>query len=228
MALRSDYTKPEFADIAEFVITGKNEQLLSKHYMTANEPNRVIPDQIPYYLKPTPVISKSEFHYLREQCKSISEFAESRNYRNYFAKDINGKLFGYGGCCPICGFESRAVNSFTLKDFEVAVFTEDSEQTFNFSLYLCANDAAASDGWLITNLSIGGMSPIRWLEEIKSADMIPPEFLFCHITYRSQYTNDILGGNLNAPGEVMFDSGKGERDIIVSPLLAAKWVEMNS
>ena len=228
VALRSDYTKPEFADIAEFVITGKNEQLLSKHYMTANEPNRVIPDQIPYYLKPTPVISKSEFHYLREQCKSISEFAESRNYRNYFAKDINGKLFGYGGCCPICGFESRAVNSFTLKDFEVAVFTEDSEQTFNFSLYLCANDAAASDGWLITNLSIGGMSPIRWLEEIKSADMIPPEFLFCHITYRSQYTNDILGGNLNAPGEVMFDSGKGERDIIVSPLLAAKWVEMNS
>ena len=227
VALRADYTKPEFADVAEFVITGKNEQILSKHYLTAQEPNRVIPDQIPYYLKPMPLILKDEFRYLREQCKSVAEFAESRNYRNYFAKDINGKLFGYGGCCPVCGFESRALNSFTLKNFEVEVLTEDSEKPFKFSLYMCANDAAASDGWLITNVSIGGMSPIKWLEEIKSADIIPPEFLFCHITYRSQYSNDILGENINAPGEVMFDSGKGELDLIVSPLLAAKWIEDN-
>ena len=85
-----------------------------------------------------------------------------------------------------------------------------------------------SGGWLITNISIGGMSPIHWLEEVTSADLIPPEFLFCHITYRSQFTNDILGGNTNALGDVMFDSGKGELDVIVSPLLAAKWVEDNT
>lgn len=227
VVLRADYTKPEFADAAEYIITGKNEQLLSKHYLTAQEPNRVIPDQIPYYLKPMPVITKDEFKYLRAQVAKVSEFAESKNYRNYFAKDINGKLFGYGGCCPVCGFESRAINSFGLKDFEVEVLTEDSEKAFRFSLYMCANDAAASNGWLITNVSVGGMSPIRWLEEISSADMIPPEFLFCHVTYRSQYSNDILGGNINAPGDVMFDSGKGELDLIISPLLAAKWVEDN-
>ncbi|MBP3856059.1 MAG: hypothetical protein IK990_10675 [Ruminiclostridium sp.] len=227
VALRADYTKPEFADVAEFIITGKNEQLLSKHYLSAAEPNKVIPDQIPYYLKPMPVITRDEFSYLCKQNHEIAQYSESRNYRNYFAKDINGKLFGYGGCCPICGFESRALNSFCLKDFEVEVLTEDSEKTFRFSLYLCANDAAASDGWLITNVSIGGMSPIRWLEEIQAAKMIPPEFLFCHITYRTQYTNDILGGNSTAPGEVMFDSGKGEVDVIVSPLMAAKWVEDN-
>ena len=227
VVLRADYSKPEFADAAEYIITGKNEQLLSKHYLTAQEPNRVIPDQIPYYLKPMPVITKDEFKYLREQVSKVSEFADSKNYRNYFAKDINGKLFGYGGCCPVCGFESRAINSFCLKDFEVEVLTEDSEKTFKFSLYMCANDAAASNGWLITNVSVGGMSPIRWLEEISSSDMIPPEFLFCHVTYRSQYSNDILGGNINAPGDVMFDSGKGELDMIVSPLLAAKWVEDN-
>ncbi len=227
IALRSDYTKPEFADVAEYVITGKNEQLLSKHYLTAEEPNKVIPDQVPYYLKALPVITKDEFKYLRAQCKAVAQFKESRNYRNYFAKDINGKLFGYGGCCPICGFETKAVNCFDLKDFEVEVLTENSEELFKFSLYLCANDKAISGGWLITNISIGGMSPIRWLEEIKSADLIPPEFLFCHITYRAQYTNDILGGNTNAPGEVLFEPGKSELDIIVSPLMAAKWVEDN-
>lgn len=228
IALRSDYTKPDFADVAEYVITGKNEQILSKHYLTAQEPNRVIPDQIPFYLKPLPIITKDEFAYLREQVRSVSQFAESKNYRNYFAKDINGKLFGYGGCCPVCGFESRAVNSFGLKDFEVEILTEDSEKVFRFSLYLCANDAAASGGWLITNVSIGGMSPIKWLEEMKKVDSIPPEFLFCHISYRSQYTNDILGGNTNAMGEVMFDSGKGELDVTISPLMAAKWVEDNA
>ncbi len=227
IALRSDYTKPDFADVAEYVITGKNEQLLSKHYLTSQDPNRVIPDQIPFYLKPLPAMTKNEFAYLREQCRAVSKFRESRNYRNYFAKDVNGKLFGYGGCCPICNFETRALNSFGLKDFEVEVLTDDSERTFHFSLYLCANDIAASGGWLITNVSIGGMSPLKWLEEIKSADRIPPEFLFCHISYRSQFSNDILGGDSNALGDVMFDSGKGELDIIVSPLMAAKWVEDN-
>lgn len=227
VALRSDYTKPDFADVAEYVITGKCDQLLSKHYLTAQEPNKVIPDQIPYYLKPMPTITKDEFTYLRKQIQSIAPFRESRNYRNYFAKDVNGKLFGYGGCCPVCGFETRAINAFGLKDFEVEVLTEDSEKVFKFSLYLCANDAAASNGWLVTNVSIGGMSPITWLEEIKSADLIPPEFLFCHISYRSQFTNDILGGDTKASGEVMFDSDKGELDIIISPLMAAKWVEDN-
>ncbi len=227
IALRAEYTKPEFADVAEYVITGKNDQLLSRHYLTSQDPNRVIPDQIPYYLKALPIITKDEFAYLREQCRAVAQFKESRNYRNYFAKDINGKLFGYGGCCPVCGYESRVINSFDIKDFHVEVLTEDSEKTFNFSLYLCANDSAASGGWLITNVSIGGMSPIKWLEEIKTAETIPPEFLFCHISYRSQFTNDILGGNTNALGEVMFDSGKGELDVIVSPLMAAKWVEDN-
>lgn len=228
IALRADYTKPEFADIAEYVITGRNEQLLSRHYLTAEEPNKVIPDQVPYYLKPLPTISKDEFTYLREQVKSIAKYNESKNYRNYFAKDINGKLFGYGGVCPVCGFESRAINCFTLKDFEVEVLTEDSEKTFRFALYLCANDAARAGGWLINEVSIGGMDPLKWLEEIKDAEQIPPEFLFCHITYRRQITNDILGGDTNAVGEVMFDSGIEELNITVSPLLAAKWVEDNA
>ena len=172
-------------------------------------------------------MTKSEFVYLREKCREIEKFRSGKNYRNYFAKDVNGKLFGYGGACPVCGFESRALNCFGLKDFEVELLTEDSEKTFRFSLYLCANDAANAGGWLITDVSIGGMSPLTWLEEIKSADLIPPEFLFCHITYRTQYTNDIIGSDSKAAGDVMFDSEKGELDIILSPLMAAKWVEDN-
>ena len=227
IALRGDYSKPEFADIAEYVITGKAGNNLSAHYLTAEEPNKVIPDQIPYYLKPLPVITAGEFKYLREQVKSISKYRDSRSYKNYFAKDINGKLFGYGGNCSACGFESRVINSFELKDFEFEVLTEESEQAFNFSLYLCANDAAAAGGWLISSVSIGGMSPFRWLEEISRADYIPPEFLFCNITYRTQLTYDILGGDSKANGEVMFDTDRKELNITLSPLMAAKWVEEN-
>ncbi len=227
IALRGDYTKPEFADVAEYVITGEAGSRLSAHYLTAEEPNKVIPDQIPYYLKPLPTITQKEFAYLREQCKNIEKYRENRSYKNYFAKDVNGKLFGYGGSCSACGFESRVINSFDLKDFEVEVLTEDSEQSFKFSLYLCANDAAAAGGWLISDISIGGMSPIKWLSEITKAENILPEFLFCHISYRTQITYDILGGDSKANGEVMFDTDRKELDITLTPLMAAKWVEDN-
>ena len=228
IALRGDYTKPEFADVAEYIITGEAGSRLSAHYLTAEEPNKFIPDQIPYYLKPLPTITRKEFAYLREQCKEISKYRENRSYKNQFAKDINGKLFGYGGNCSACGFESRVINSFELKNFEVEVLTHDSEPLFKFSLYLCATDAAAAGGWLITDINIGGMSPVKWLEEIKKADNIPPEFLFCHITYRRQITYDILGGDSKANGEVMFDTDRKELNITLSPLMAAKWVEDNS
>ncbi|MBR4111543.1 MAG: hypothetical protein IKK53_00765 [Ruminiclostridium sp.] len=227
IALRGDYTKPEFADVAEYIITGEAGSRLSAHYLTAEEPNKVIPDQIPYYFKPLPTISKREFEYLRQQCRDIAQYRENRSYKNYFAKDVSGKLFGYGGSCSACGFESRVINSFELKDFEVEVLTAESEELFRFSLYLCANDAAAAGGWLISDVSIGGMSPVRWLEEISKADTIPPEFLFCHISYRTQITYDILGGDSKASGEVMFDTDRKELDITLTPLMAAKWVEDN-
>lgn len=225
ITLRADYTKPEFAEIAEFIITGENRSLLSKHYLSAEEPNRIIPDQLPMKLKPILTIRKDEFAYLREKYRQISGNGAPINY---FAKDINAKLSGYGGMCCACGFESRVINCFTMKDFEVEVLTEDSERPFRFSLYLCANDAAAAGGWLISRISIGGMSPIRWLEEISQAEEIPPEFLFCHIEYRTQITYDILGGNAKTVGETTFDPGTEELDVILTPLMAAKWVEENA
>lgn len=227
IALRGDYTKPEFADVAEYIITGENHSQLSSHYLSAEEPNKVLPDQISSYLKIIPTITKDEFAYLRKKCRDIAQFSESPNYRNYFAKDVNSKLFGYGGTCCACGFESRVINSFALKDFNVEVLTEESEKPFRFSLYLCANDAATAGGWLISSISIGGMNPIRWLEEIKQAAYIPPEFLFCRITYHQQVTYDILGENDNSHGEA-FDAGKEEMDITLTPLMAAKWVEDNA
>ncbi len=226
VALRGDCTKPEFADIAEYIITGANSGQLSRRYLSAEEPNKLLPDQIPSYLKIIPAITKQEFSYLREKCKEIEKYSETPSYRNYFAKDVNAKLFGYGGTCCACGFESRVINSFALKNFEVEVLTEESEKPFRFTLYLCANDAAAAGGWLISSISIGGMNPIRWLEEIKQADVIPPEFLFCHITYRQQVTYDILGAGDNSHGET-FNAGKEELDITLTPLMAAKWVEDN-
>lgn len=228
ITLRADHAKPEFAEIAEYIITGENRSLLSKHYLTAETPNRIIPDQLPMYMRPLPTITKDEFAYLREQCRKIAKNSESRSYLNYFAKDINAKLSGYGGMCCACGFESRVINCFTMKNFEVEVLTEDSERPFRFSLYLCANDAAAAGGWLISKISIGGMSPIRWLEEIANADEIPPEFLFCHIEYRTQITYDILGSDSASSGETAFDTNTEELDITLTPLMAAKWVEENA
>ena len=157
----------------------------------------------------------------------IQDVAKGMSYDARIGEKFLNAGIGYGGSCSACGFESRVINSFELKDFEVEVLTAESEELFRFSLYLCANDAAAAGGWLISDVSIGGMSPVRWLEEISKADTIPPEFLFCHISYRTQITYDILGGDSKASGEVMFDTDRKELDITLTPLMAAKWVEDN-
>ena len=107
----------------------------------------------------------------------------------------------------------------------------DKEQKFNFSLYLCSNDANMAGGWIIDDISIGGMSPFLWLEEISLIDKIPAEFLYCRIKYRPQFTYDICeadAGEQGAAGENVHDGGEEIMDIILTPLLAAKWFDDNS
>ena len=65
--------------------------------------------------------------------------------------------------CQCCSYESNIINSFVLKNFSIGLLNGEKEQKFNFALYLCANDAINAGGWIIDDVSIGGMSPFLWL-----------------------------------------------------------------
>ncbi len=232
VVLREGLSKPGFAGFVEFILTGADGRLLTSLYSSTEEPNLILADQIPYYYKPIPTIRGGEFEYLRGEIRRISVIKNPRIYKNYFARDINAKLYGYGGVCPCCRYETSVINSFMIKDFSIGVMNGDKEQKFNFSLYLCANDAYAASGWIIEDIKIGGLSPFAWLNEISGLDNIPPEFMYCRIKYHSQITYDICESSENsensAPsGEMVFDGAQEILDTVLSPMMAAKWVEEN-
>ncbi len=227
--LRDGMTKPQYAGFVEFILTGQNKNLLRGLYSGTEEPNIVLLDQLPYYYKPVPTITRREFDYLRSEVRRISLYEKSspKIYRNYFARDINAKLFGYGGVCPCCGYEKGVLNSFVVKNFTIGLMNGEKEQKFRFALYLCHNDADAAAGWVIDDVSIGGMTPFLWLEEIAQIDNIPPEFLYCRIKYHRQIIYDICepdAGGSNSVEEVL-DGPHEVLDIILSPMMAAKWYE---
>lgn len=228
IVLTDNLSKPVFSQYIEYLITGKNDKLLMQFYSSTEEPNQVLLDQIPYYFKPIPEVTKSEFRFLQGELKRISTIENPRIYKNYFVRDINSKLFGYGAKCPCCGYESKIINSFTVKNFSAGLLYDGRERKFNFSLYMCANDSFAASGWIIDDVSIGGMSPFLWLDEIAGVDVIPPEFLYCQIKYRPQITYDVIGGISDVPSdEQIYDGAQETLDFILSPLMAAKWFEDN-
>ncbi len=230
--LRDNMSKPQYAGFVEFILTGYNKNILRGLYSGTEEPNIVILDQLPYYYKPVPSVSRQEFDYLRSEVRKIAPYAKSnpKAYRNYFARDVNAKLYGYGAVCPCCGYEPGVLNSFVVKSFSIGIMSSEKEQKFNFSLYLCRNDAAAASGWIIDDVSIGGMLPFLWLEEIAQIDNIPPEFLYCRIKYRRQVTYDICepvtGGS--AVPEQVYEGAPEVLDLVLTPMMAAKWYEDNT
>ena len=232
IVLREGLAKPVFARFVEFILTGSVTGALTALYSSTEEPNQVLLDQIPYYYKPVPTIRKDEFSFLRSEVRRIAPIKNPRIYKNYFARDINAKLYGYGGVCTCCGYESDIINSFTLKTFSIGLLNGEKEQKFNFSLYLCANDAINAGGWIIDDVSIGGMSPFLWLEEVGMIDYIPPEFLYARIKYRPQVTYDICEPTEDsqnaASAETIYDGAQKTLDFILSPMMAAKWVEENT
>jgi len=230
IVLREGQPKPAFSKFVEFILTGKTAGILTALYSSTEEPNMVLLDQLPYYLKPVPTIRKDEFGFLRGEIKRIAGIKQPRVYKNYFARDINAKLYGYGGICQCCDYQSDIINSFSLKSFSIGLLNGDKEQKFNFSLYVCANDAINAGGWIIDDISIGGMSPFLWLEEIGMIDYIPPEFLYCRIKYRPQVTYDVCEASEDgsAVAENIYDGAQETLDIILSPMMAAKWVEDNT
>jgi len=226
--LKEDYSKAEVADIVEYLITGKNEGSLAKSFVRNIVPNIVLPDQMPYYNRALPSINQQEFGYLRAECKKLVEIHDQKAYKNYFAKDVDSKLFGYGGCCPVCGVEAQTLDSFTVKEFENEIISHDNkEQIFKFTLYMCANDFHAAGGWVIEDISIGGMNPFLWLEEIINAEVIASEFLHCSIRMTSQVSYDIPANDNAIVRDKVVTTPPRIIDFVLTPLMAAKWVEDN-
>lgn len=222
VVMRSDYSKPEFADVLEYIITGSTEGILNRFFSRTKEPNLVIPDQIPFSLRPLPTLTQKEFKAVCDYYDKISTENPESDLRNFFAKDMNADLGGYGGSCEICGSSNEAINCFTVKTFNAGLMTENGERTFSLSLYMCKNCASVSDGWIICDASIGGMTPFDWLKEIRDAETIPSEFLFCRLKYRAQLSYDINNSAANH-GDKVIDAEPKTVDVKLTPLMAAKW-----
>ena len=101
--------------------------------------------------------------------------------------------------------------------------TEEGEKRFNFSLYLCLNHIADTNSWFIRELSIGGMDPFRWLEEVSSCELIPPEFFICSIKYTPHLIYDITSENDGNASEAVATEPQ-TLEFRLTPLMAAKWV----
>ncbi len=232
VVLRDGLTKAKYACFVEFLLTGENNNLLHNLYSGTEDPNLILIDQEPYYFKPVPTIKHKEFEYMLEQVRRIAPYEKlnQRAYGYYFARDVNARLYGYGGVCPCCGYQTGVLNSFMVKPFSIGIIDGDKEKKFRFSLYLCRNDAAAAAGWLIEDISIGGMSPFLWLEELKELDDIPPEFLYVRIKYRKQVSYDVCEPDKkgNTMLETVYDGAPETFDVVLTPMMAAKWFEDNT
>lgn len=232
VVLRDNLSKPQYAGYVEYILTGTDKGALRGLYSGTEEPNIMLIDQLPYYYKPVPEISRKEFDYIRSEVRRIDAYRVGfpKHYRNFFSRDINAKLFGYGGVCPCCGYESPVLNSFVVKEFSIGLMNGDKERKFNFALYLCHNDADAASGWLIDDVSIGGMSPFLWLEEISQIDKIPPEFLYCRVKYRRQVTYNICEPTATnvGVGDTVYEGLPEVLDFVLSPMMAVKWFEDNT
>ena len=227
--LRDDLSKTEFASMLEYIISGRDVGILSRFFNRTKDPNRIIPDQIPLKYRRAPVITRGEFEFAQELYESIKKDKELPNYKSYFAKDINARLYGYGIYCSSCG-ESRGdininINSYDLADFSIDVMVEGVERRFDFSMYFCRNHASDSDGWLIKELSIGGMDPFKWMEELNEAQEIPPEFFIGTMKYIPNLIYDITP---DASSSIdVIPSEPHTLHFRLTPLMAAKWVSDN-
>jgi len=222
LILRNDYSKADIAGVLERLISGRDNNIIANSLpTTVTKPNIIIPNQVPYYRRPLLKITAGEFAELRKEVQRINKIKRAK-FRDYLAKDTNEKMFGYGGVCSICSVEMDSVNSFAVKDFEAESisFADGMEHMFKFSIYMCYNDFYAAGGWQVEKISIGGMNPFMWLQEIVAAEEITPEFLHCNI--RVKVSVQALDS------ETIEVRDAPPFDFILSPLLAAKWVEDNA
>ena len=223
--LRDDLSKTEFASMLEYIISGSDLGILNRFFNRTKDPNRIIPDQIPLRYRRAPILSRNEFDFALELYASIRAESELPNYKSYFAKDINSRLYGYGTYCASCGESAHDINSYDLADFSVDIMIEGVEKHFDFAMYFCRNHISDSDGWLVKELTVGGMDPFRWMEELAEAQEIPPEFFIGTMKYVPHLVYDITP-DASSSSEII-PADPQTLHFRLTPLMAAKWVSDN-
>lgn len=225
--LRDDLSKTEFASMLEYIIAGSDLGILNRFFNRTKSPNCVIPDQIPLRYRRAPVLSQAEFGFTQELYKSIRWESGLPSYKSYFAKDINARMYGYGTYCCCCGGgDEYDINAYDLADFSVDIMKDGVEKQFRFTLYLCRNHIANSDGWLVKELSVGGMDPFMWMEELSSAKEIVPEFFIGTMKYVPHLAYGITPDADSSSDVVTADPRS--LSFRLTPLVAAKWLVDNS
>lgn len=224
--LRDDLSKTEFSSMLEYVIAGSDLGILNRFFSRTKSPNRIIPDQIPLRYRRAPVLSHGEFEFAQELYTSIKGDSELPNYKSYFAKDINSRLYGYGTYCSCCGENEHDINAYDLADFSVDIMIDGVEKHFSFAMYLCRNHIADSEGWLVKELTIGGMDPFKWMEELNDAQEILPEFFICSMKYVPHLSYHITPDG--EPSSEVVPSDPKTLHFRLTPLMAAKWLADNN
>ena len=222
--LRDDCSKKEVSDILERLLTGENKGRISDSLAKKVPPNFVLSQSKCLAERSIPELNREIFDALCGKQASISSFQAW-----HFAADItetSQNLPGYGDCCPICGLKIETINSYAVKDFSTELISamDGMEKTFKFSLYMCANDYFAADAWVIDDISVGGLNPFMWLEEVTAANIISPELLKCSIRFTARYTTP----DNNVVVDEIFETPQKIIDFLLTPLMAAKWVNDNT
>ena len=223
--LRDDLSKTEFASMLEYIIAGSDLGILKRFFNRTKDPNRIIPDQIPLKYRRAPLLSRGEFDFALELYDSIKGDSELANYKSYFAKDINSRLYGYGTYCSCCGESGNDINAYDLADFSVDIMIDGVEKHFNFAMYLCRNHISASDGWFIKELTIGGMDPFKWMEELTDAQEVLPEFFIATVKYVPHLVYQITPDASSSSEAVSAE--EQSLHFRLTPLMAAKWLADN-
>lgn len=223
VVLRDELNKTEYAAMAEYAVAGEDRGVLNRFFSRTNEPYRIIPDQVPLSVRRAPVLDRDEFNFALELYNSIKDSKDQPDFKINFAKDINSRLYGYGTCCSCCHEGGHNINAYDLVNFSVDVMSDGGEKRFNFSVYLCRNHIADAGGWLIKELSIGGMTPFRWLDEITTSKSIPPEFFICTLKYTPHVVYDIFTGDAGRSVDVI-EAEEETLEFSLTPLMAAKWI----
>lgn len=223
VVLRDELNKTEYAAMAEYAVAGEDRGVLNRFFSRTNEPYRIIPDQVPLSVRRAPVLDRDEFNFALELYNSIKDSKDQPDFKINFAKDINSRLYGYGTCCSCCHEGGHNINAYDLVNFSVDVMSDGGEKRFNFSVFLCRNHIADAGGWLIKELSIGGMTPFRWLDEITTSKSIPPEFFICTLKYTPHVVYDIFTGDAGRSVDVI-EAEEETLEFSLTPLMAAKWI----
>lgn len=223
IVLRDDLNKTEYASMVEYVIAGEDKGVMNRFFSRTKDPCRIIPDQMPMKDKRAPIFDKEEFEFAMELYREIKDKSDLPHYKMFFSKDINNRLYGYGTYCSCCGDGAYNVNEYDMVDFSADVMTDGSEKRFNFSVYMCKNHVFDADCWFIKDLTIGGMSPFMWLDEIVAADNIPPEFFIVTLKYIPHLIYDVTPEDYGRNTEVV-EAKEENLEFRLTPLMAAKWV----